>query len=359
MKPRLFAMAMNVMMRMIAGKRYFGGEGQGGELGLAGSEEEARRFQEIVEETFAVSGATNLGDFVPLLRVLDYKGVERRLVRLQEKRDTFMQGIVDERRRIRRRGGDDDDDDDDDDKGEGGRKTIIDVLLNLQESDPEYYTDEIIKGVLVVMLSAGTDTSVVTIEWAMALLLSHPDVMEKARAELDLRVGSGRLVQESDLSDLPYLQCIIKETLRLYPAGPLIPAHESTEDCTVAGYHVPRGTMLLVNAWAIHRDPTNWTEPTQFRPERFLVEREEVEGSMVMLPFGLGRRRCPGEGLAMRVVGLALAALVQCFEWDVGSEGVDMTEGTGLTMPMAKPLVAACKPRTAVIHAQLATVGAA
>ncbi|KAG1368606.1 putative Isoflavone 2'-hydroxylase [Cocos nucifera] len=294
LKKRFFELTLNVMMRMIAGKRYYGEDVE--------DSEEARRFQEIAEETFVLSAATNLGDFLPILRFLDHRGVlERKLKRLQEKRDAFVQGLIDEHRR--------------DGGGEGRRKTIVDVLLSLQQGDPEYYTDEIIKGVIVVLLAAGTDTTAVTMEWAMSVLLNHPEVLKKAREELDLQVGEDRLVDESDLPKLPFLHAIINETLRLYPPAPILPAHESSEDCIVGGYRVPRGTVLLVNAWAIQREPKLWPEPTSFRPERLLEagREKELHG---MLPFGWGRRGCPGEGLAMRVVGLALGSLVQCFEWD-------------------------------------------
>jgi cytochrome P450 len=198
-----------------------------------------------------------------------------------------------------------------------------------------------------VLLNAATDTSALTIEWAMALLLTHPEAMQKVRAELDANVGTSRLVEESDITNLPYLQCVVKETLRLRPVGPLIPAHEAMEDCTVGGYHVRRGTMILVNAWLIHRDPKLWEEPEEFRPERFLNAGTAVNAvTTPILTFGLGRRRCPGEGLAIRLVSLTLAALVQCFEWGVGDGGVvDMDEGVGLTMPMATPLSAMCRTR--------------
>jgi cytochrome P450 len=199
---------------------------------------------------------------------------------------------------------------------------------------------------LQILLSAGTDTSALTLEWAMALLLTHPETMLKARAEIDTNVGRSRLVEESDMMKLPYLQCVVKETLRLCPVGPVIPAHEAMEDCTVGGFHVRRGTMILVNAWVIHRDPKLWEAPEEFRPERFLDTAMVTMVTAPLLPFGLGRRRCPGEGMAMRLMGLTLVALVQCFDWDVGECGaVDMTEGVGLSMPMAKPLSAICRPR--------------
>ena len=195
------------------------------------------------------------------------------------------------------------------------------------------------------ILQAGTDTSSSTIEWGMAELLNHPEVMAQARAELDEVVGTGRLLEEADLPSLPYLHCIIRETLRLHPVGPLLAPHESSADCTVAGYDVPAGTMLLVNVHAMHRDALVWgEEPTRFMPERF--EGGKGEGKW-MLPFGMGRRGCPGEAMGMKVVELTLGTLVQCFGWSRvgGEEEVDMAEGSGLTMPMAVPLEALYWPR--------------
>ncbi|KAL3655206.1 hypothetical protein CASFOL_000992 [Castilleja foliolosa] len=224
-------------------------------------------------------------------------------------------------------------------------KTLIDVLLSLQETDPHYYTDEYVKGMILVMLSAGTDTSVATMEWAMSLLLNNPDTLTKAQTEIDSVVGHSRLVDDSDLSHLPYLNGIINETLHMYPAGPLLVPHEASADCTLGGYRVPQGTMLLVNAWAIQNDPNLWDEPRTFKPERFLKHDGQRDG-FVLMPFGNGRRRCPGENFAVSVVGLAIASLVQCFEWErVDGEMVDMSEGPGLTMPKARPLVAKCRPR--------------
>jgi isoflavone 2'-hydroxylase len=193
------------------------------------------------------------------------------------------------------------------------------------------------------LLLAGTDTSAVTLEWAMSNLLNHPNVLKKARAELDSQIGEENLMDEPDISKLHYLQSLISETLRLYPAAPLLVPHMASDDCTIGGYDVPRNTMLLVNAWAIHRDPKVWDDAASFKPERF--ECVEVEAYKLM-PFGLGRRACPGQGLAQRTVGLALGSLIQCFEWErVGKEKVDMTEGNGITMPKVVALEAMCKAR--------------
>lgn len=177
----------------------------------------------------------------------------------------------------------------------------------------------------------------------MSLLLNHPQVLHKAREELDAQVGLERLIVEDDLTNLPYLRNIIHETFRLFPPVPILMPHESSEYCKIGGYDIPRGTMLFVNAWAIHRDPEVWEDATSFKPERF--EGKEVEAYNLM-PFGMGRRACPGVGLANRIVGLALGSLIQCFGWDrVGLEEVDLSEGIGLTMPKLKPLEITLKPR--------------
>ncbi|KAK4390478.1 cytochrome [Sesamum angolense] len=228
---------------------------------------------------------------------------------------------------------------------EGKTKTMIEMLLALQAKEPDYYTDALIRNFMMVLLTAGTDTSAGTTEWALSLLLNHPHVLKKAQLEIDNHIGHNRLIDESDIAELPYLRCIMNETLRLYPAGPLLVPHESSEQCTVGGYRVPAGTMLLVNAWAIHNDPKNWEDAREFKPERF----EGLEGNrdgFRLMPFGSGRRGCPGEALAVRMVGFGLGCLIQCFDWErVGKELVDMNEGVGLSMPKAEPLMAYCRAR--------------
>ncbi|URE45593.1 cytochrome P450 [Musa troglodytarum] len=318
MKTKFYNLAYDVMMRMVATALK------------EGSAEERQRFREIVQKTSAVSGAANVTEFFPALRRLGWRGTERKLARLQRSRDALIGELI-ERHRVRRRQSGS--------NGDKGRATVIDVMLSLQESDPGTYTDVTIRGLIAEILAAGTDTSAVTMEWAMCLLLIHPEVLHAARAELDAKIGQGRMVEEEDIPNLAYLNCIINETLRLYPAVPLLVPHESSQDCTVGGYDVPRGTMLLANAWAIHRDPNTWDQPEEFKPERFQCEGGKEEAGLRMLPFGSGRRRCPGEGLAMRVIALALATLIHCFEWDkLPGEDVDMTEGQGLSMPKVKPL---------------------
>ncbi|KAL1540364.1 cytochrome P450 81Q32-like [Salvia divinorum] len=279
MKTAFFELTMNVMMMMIAGKRYYGEEVE--------DEEEARRFREITTETMRLA-TSHLGDFVPLARWLGVGGVEKGMVEVKEKEKSkvFMQELVEERKRNYGSDGS---------GREGSMKTMIEMLVALQEEEPEYYTDDIIRTLMLVMLVAGTDTSAGTVEWALSLHLNNPHALRKAQAEIDARIGHDRLLDESDIADLPYLRCVINETLRMFPPGLLLIPHESSEECVVGGYRVPAETILLVNVWALHNDPKNWDEPREFRPERF----EKLDGyrdGFRLIPFSAGRRGCPGEG---------------------------------------------------------------
>ncbi|KAK0604444.1 hypothetical protein LWI29_015768 [Acer saccharum] len=267
LRPMFTELTFNIIMRMVAGKRYYGGEDYG---------EEAREFRELIKEMFEYGGASNPADFIPILEWFDYQGLVKRAVSIGKKTDSFLQGLIDEHRKAA--------------AADKSRNTMISHLLVLQQSQPDYYTDEIIKGLIIVMLLAATDTSAVTLEWAMANLLNHPEVLNKARAEIESVLDPDQLMNEPDLSKLHYLQNIISETLRLFESG----------------------------------------EPTGYK----------------LMPFGLGRRACPGVGLAQRVVGLTLGSLIQCFDWErVDGKEVDMSEGKGLTMPRAVPLEAMCKAR--------------
>ncbi|KAK4481537.1 hypothetical protein RD792_012438 [Penstemon davidsonii] len=331
MKSVFFDLTMNVMMRMIAGKRYYGENVE--------EVEEAKRFRKIVIDTFSLSG-TNMEDFLPVVKWLGVGGnFEKRLVELQKRRDEFMQELVEEcKRRICRIN--------DGDSEVGSKsKTMIEILLELQEKEPDYYKDRLIKSLMLTLLAAGSDTSAGTMEWALSLLLNNPHVLKKAQIEIDNHIGYDRLIDESDIPDLPYLRSIVYETLRMYPAGPLLVPHESSGPCTVGGYRVPADTMLLVNCWAIHNDPKNWEDPRNFKPERF-EGQEGTKDGFKWMPFGSGRRGCPGEGLAMRMLCFGLGSVIQCFDWErVGKDLVDMTEGGGLTMPRANSLMAYCKAR--------------
>ncbi|CAN1776220.1 Cytochrome P450 81Q32 [Linum perenne] len=325
MKVSLFELTLNVMMSMIAGKRYYGDN--------VSDAEEARRFRGIQEETMRLAGETNLEDFLPWVRSKD---LERRMGECHRKRDSFFQELIEEWRKKEQSHL----------NSSTERKCLIQVLLSLQHKEPEYCTDDIIKGMIMVLLSAGTETSSNTVEWALSLLLKHPHTLKAAQLEIDTLVGTERLVEETDLGKLHYLQGIINETMRKYPALPLLVPHESSEECVVGGYKVPSGTILLVNSWAIHNDAKIWDDPDEFKPER--GDDEGDDDGLKFMAFGYGRRSCPGEGLGMRMVSLTLAALIQCFEWEIDHE-VDMSEETGFTMAKALPLKVKSRPRYAML----------
>lgn len=194
----------------------------------------------------------------------------------------------------------------------------------------------------------GTDTSSVTLTWALSLLLNNRDTLKRAQEEVDLHVGRERLVQESDIEKLVYIQAIVKETLRLHPPIPLTP-REARDDCVVAGYHIPKGTWVFINTWKLQRDPRVWTDPLAFKPERFLTSHREVDVQGLhfeLVPFGGGRRVCPAIAFALRTIHLALATLVHGFDIDTPSgKAVDMEGSTGSTYVKATPLEVCLKPR--------------
>ncbi|XP_057516944.1 cytochrome P450 81Q32-like [Amaranthus tricolor] len=327
-KPALIELTNNVMMRMIAGKRIYGGIEES---------EEGKRFKELLKELLGIGGAFSAGDLFPFFKYLGlHKKFEKRCMNIFVKLDQFFQELVDQQKKIMNDG------------IKKGEKNLIQVLLELQKTDPDYSTEYIIKGLIQILFLTGTETTSSTMEWVVTLLLKQPQVYDKARKEILEHVGHDRLIEEHDLQHLPYLHCIIKETLRLYPVAPLIPPHESSQDCVVGGYHIPKGTMLFINLWAIQNDPKVWDDPTQFKPERF----ENVEGDRVgfmFMPFGAGRRACPGENLAMRVLGLTLGSLIQCFEWESVEKNIDMEEKVAVSMWKAKPLQAKFKPNKDMI----------
>jgi cytochrome P450 len=183
----------------------------------------------------------------------------------------------------------------------------------------------------------------------MAALLLQPNIMKHAQKELDNLVGTNRLVEESDLQDLPYIQAILKETFRLHPPAPFLVPHHSIEACQVEGYIIPANTRVIVNVWAIGRDPNTWENPLKFDPDRFMKHPEiDVQGQdFSLLPFGSGRRGCPGRSFGMLVVQIMLARLLQSFDWSLpnNQHDLDMSERFGLDLKKAEALCAMAHPR--------------
>lgn len=173
-------------------------------------------------------------------------------------------------------------------------------------------------------------------------------MLKKVQDEIDAQVGKERVVTESDISQLVYLQAIVKEILRLYPPATLL-AREFSEDCVISGYHVPKGTRLITNLWKMHIDPRTWSDPLAFKPERFLTAQKDVDfkgKNFEYIPFGTGRRVCPGTSLGLQVVHLALASFLHMYDIATPSNApIDMTTNTGITSAKATPLEVLITPR--------------
>lgn len=204
----------------------------------------------------------------------------------------------------------------------------------------------------------GTETVASAIEWAMAELLNTPEELKKIQKELEDVVGLDNTVHESDLDKLPYFKCVIKETLRLHPPIPLL-QHESSTDATLGPYYIPARSQVMINAWAIGRDPNVWEEPDKFVPSRFSKKgAPDFKGSdFEYIPFGSGRRSCPGMQLGLYGLDLAVANLCHCFTWSLPNGlkpgNLDMSDMFGLTASKATRLIAVptyrlkCSPKQA------------
>ncbi|XP_077223684.1 cytochrome P450 CYP82D47-like isoform X1 [Tasmannia lanceolata] len=315
-------LTMNVVVKMVTGKRYTGGEG----------DDQVSGFRHALSQFLYLTSVFVLSDALPFLKWMDLQGYEATMKKTSKEIDFVLSNWVEEhrRRRISNQGGHVDQD-------------FVDVMLSIVDGAniSNYDSDTIIKATCLSLILGGTDTTAVTLAWALSLLLNNSHVLKKAQDELDIHVGKDRHVDESDINNLVYLQAIFKETMRLYPA-PLAVPHSATEDCQVDGFHVPAGTLVMVNLWKLQRDPRVWSDPLEFRPERFLTSHVDVDvrgQHFEYIPFGSGRRSCPGISFALQVMHLALARLLHGFDMSTPSGGpVNMSEGLGLSITKAGPL---------------------
>lgn len=194
------------------------------------------------------------------------------------------------------------------------------------------------------IFSAGSETSSTAVKWAMAEMLRNPRILKEAQAEVRRVFDRKGNVDEAGIHQLNYLKLVIKETLRLHPSAPLLLPRETRESCKINGYEIPLKTRVLVNAWAIGRDPRYWSDPETFYPERFLNKSIDFRGAdFEYIPFGAGRRICPGITFALPNIELPLAQLLYHFDWklpnEMKPEDLDMTEAFGVTVAMKKDLM--------------------
>ncbi|KAM6584203.1 hypothetical protein CsatB_011205 [Cannabis sativa] len=301
-------------------------------IDLADMESElARDFKEITWNIMKEGGAPNLSDYFPLLKKIDPLGIRRRMKIHFSRIFQLIEGIINQRLKQREC------------SDSVKNADVLDTLLDIMEGNNNQINRHQILHLLLALFVAGTETTAAALQWAMAALLRNPEILSKARAELDQVVGKGNPVEESDVSRLPYLQAVIKETLRLYASGAFLLPRKAERDVEINGFTIPKGAQILVNIWAISRDKETWDEPELFKPERFIGSEVDVKGrNFELIPFGGGRRICPGLPLAMRMLPLTLGTLIHSFEWKLENglkpEEVDMEDKCGITLQMAHPL---------------------
>ncbi|XP_023756031.1 cytochrome P450 71AU50 [Lactuca sativa] len=293
-------------------------------------------FREVEFKIIELIGAPNLSDFLPILSWFDLQGRQREMQKQLEYVDRIFEKIIQERIKANSS------------KIEGivdedRRKDFVEMLLELKEQKdaPKAINIIQIKALLINIVVAATDSTSTMVEWVMAEILHNPDVMRKVQEELTKVIGMN-IVQEFHLPKLTYLDAVIKETFRVHPPLPLLIQRCPDESCMVGGYIIPKGSIVYLNIWAIHRDPKNWPNPLEFKPERFLNSKWDYNGNnLKFLPFGVGRRICPGISLGEKMLMYILASLLHSFEWSLPKdEEFELSDEFGLVTKKRKPLIA-------------------
>ncbi|GAU28388.1 hypothetical protein TSUD_257160 [Trifolium subterraneum] len=281
-------------------------------------------FISAMEEILRLFGGFCIADLYPSIKMLQMLSLSKnQLVKLQREFDIIMQDIIDDHKCSHNEANKEDD--------------LVDVLLKIQrENDRSHVlTDENIKSIIQDMFAAGTEPSSQVVLWGMSEMVKNPKVMEEAQAEVRRVFDKKGYVDETEMHQLIYLKSVVKETLRLHPTAPLLVPRESRERCQINGHEIPAKTRVMVNAWAIGRDPRYWVDAESFKPERFVNSPIDFKGTdFEYIPFGAGRRMCPGIAFGLPNVELPLAQLLYHFDWKLPNgmknEELDMTELFGL-----------------------------
>ncbi|GFQ04618.1 cytochrome p450 71a6 [Phtheirospermum japonicum] len=327
----LVSLTNDVICRVALGRKY------------SDDEKDHRNFKGLLEEMMELLGTKSIGDYMPWLGWIDrVSGLDAKVEKVAKQFDEFFESVIQEHRDGKFKHDDGD-----------GDLDFVDVLLQLQRENKSSspIEDYTIKAVILDMFAAGTDTTSTALEWTIAELIRNPRTMNILQYEVRQVAGNKKEIDEDDLEKMPYLRAVIKESLRLHPPGPLLAPHESIQDTKVMGYDIKAGTQVLINAWAIARDPTLWEEPEEFRPERFLDSSIDLRGlHFELIPFGAGRRGCPGIAFAMAISELVLAKLARNFNFalpngEIG-EDLDMSETFGISVSKKLPLLVVATSHT-------------
>ncbi|KAI3501139.1 hypothetical protein L1887_29000 [Cichorium endivia] len=305
----------------------------GGTVKAEDRESLGAEFRQVINEMTGYLGMPNLSDFYPGLARFDLQGVQKNMKVLAKKFDAIFETMIDQRRKM---GGD-------------GNKDFLQFLLQREDDKDSKtpFTMEHLKALLMDMVVGGTDTTSNTVEFALAEMMNQPEILKKAQEELEAVVGKDNIVEESHIKKLPYLYAVMKEVLRMHPTLPLLVPHCPSESCVIGGFTVPKGARVFINAWAIHRDPAIWENPSEFHPERFLVSEWDYSGNdFNYFPFGSGRRICAGTAMAERMFMFLLASLIHSFDWKLGpGEKHDLSEKFGIVLKKKVALMAIPTPR--------------
>jgi len=306
---------------------------------LAGpATKEGSDFFESMVSLMEWTGHPNIVDVFPFLKWLDPQGLKRRMDRDMGRALNIAAGFVRERVKDRESGGER--------KGD-----FLDVLLDFEgngKDEPDKITDHNIHIFILELFMAGSETTSSTTEWALTELLCHPKALIKAKDELNKVIGPDKKLEEKDIDNLPYLQGVVRETMRLHPPIPLLVPRKAIHDIEYMGYHIPKDTQLFMNTYAIGRDPEVWDEPDTFKPERFIGSNIDYKGqNYELIPFGAGRRMCAGVPLGHRMLHLLLGSLLHEFDWELANgvtpETMDRRERLGVTVRKLNPLIATAK----------------
>ncbi|MED6187398.1 hypothetical protein PIB30_076069 [Stylosanthes scabra] len=292
-------------------------------------------FIVLIKQAMQILGGFNWADLFPSIKGLHYlSGLKSKVELLHKKLDRFMEAIIKEHQEKQREGRTDVEDED-----------LVDVLLRVQKSNnlETNLTITHVKAVLGDIFAAGMDTTGATLEWAMSEMVKNPRVMKKLQAELRQALKGKKEIHESDIEELSYLKLVVKEVLRLHCPTPLLIPRECTEETNIHGYDIPVKSRVMVNVWAIARDPQYWDDAESFIPERFEDSSLDFKGNnFEYLPFGAGRRICPGMNFGVAGLTLPLAMLMYHFNWELPhgmkTEDLDMTEVPGLAIARKIPL---------------------
>ncbi|KAI3958482.1 hypothetical protein MKW98_011170 [Papaver atlanticum] len=281
-------------------------------------------FETALREGMLKAGKPNLSDYIPIISFMDVQGIKRRMRNYARIMDDTFDKIIDHKLELAKEG------------KSSSSNDLLDIILGPSHDNGLELKRHDIKALLKDLLMAATDTISATVEWVLAELLHNPSEMMKAQQELSNIISKDRPIEESDIIRLPYLQAIVKETLRLHPPAPFLLPYKAEVDVKIHDFVVPKDTQILINAWAIGRDPTIWADPTSFQPERFLDSKIDYKGyHFELIPFGSGRRICTGLPLAHKMTHLMIGLLLQSFDWKLENgmkpEDMNMEDGFGFT----------------------------